>query len=345
MPAEVLPTDTTALLSAAVNRAAERLRAGEVIGVPTETVYGLAANALDPDAVARIYAVKGRPAHNPIIVHVDSRAMARECSSHWTPLAERLAAAFWPGALTLVVARSSRIPEIVTAGGSTVGVRWPQHPFMNAVIRACGFPLAAPSANLANRLSPTNAGHVLGQLGDQLSLIVDGGDCNVGIESTVVDATGDVPRILRPGMIDEPAIFAAAGIAPGAVGNTITPAGPLRSPGQLEKHYSPRARLAVRSWRDDDDLARQMTALGARPEHTYILAHTCLPHRLPPSQVILIPDDAEAFARALYAQLHRCDDAGAEWILVEALPDIPAWAGLTDRLRRASTPGPGSGSG
>lgn len=336
MPAEVLPTETTALLAIAVVRATERLQAGEVVGVPTETVYGLAANALDPQAVAQIYAVKGRPAHNPIIVHVASRGMARECSSDWTPLAERLAAAFWPGALTLVVARASHIPEIVTAGGPTVGVRWPQHPFMNAVIRACGFPLAAPSANLANRLSPTNAGHVLSQLGDQLSLVVDGGDCNVGIESTVVDATGDVPRILRPGMIDAPAIFAAARmnfIPP--LGSDPSP-GPLRSPGLLSKHYSPRAQLAVCAWKNDRDLEQQMASLGARPDRTFVLAHTHLPHSFPPSQVILIPDDAEAFARALYAQLHQCDDAGAEWILVEELPDSPAWAGLIDRLRRAS---------
>jgi len=336
MPAEVLPTDTTALLAAAVARAAERLRAGEVVGVPTETVYGLAANALDPNAVARIYAVKGRPAHNPIIVHVASRAMARECSSDWTALAERLAAAFWPGALTLVVARASHIPEVVTAGGTTVGVRWPQHPFMNAVIRACGFPLAAPSANLANRLSPTNASHVLSQLGDQLSLIVDGGDCNVGIESTVVDATGELPRILRPGMIDAPTIFAAAGFAFSPTPGSVLPPGPLRSPGLLAKHYSPRAQLAVCAWKNDRDLERQMASLGARADRTFVLAHTYLPHSLPPSQVILIPDDAEAFARALYAQLHRCDDAGAEWILVEELPDLPSWAGVADRLRRAS---------
>lgn len=336
MSAEVLPTYTTRLLATAVVRAAERLRAGEVVGVPTETVYGLAANALDPDAVARIYAVKGRPAHNPIIVHVDSRGMARECSAGWTPLAECLAAAFWPGPLTLVVARSSRIPDVVTAGGATVGLRWPQHPFMNAVIRACGFPLAAPSANLSDRLSPTNAGHVLNQLGDQLSLVVDGGDCNVGIESTVVDATGSIPRILRPGMIEESAILAAAGLPLMAAAPIPVPVGPLRSPGLLSKHYSPRANLVVCSWQDDRDLVQKMEVLGARPDDTYVLAHTRLPQSLPPSQVILIPKDSEAFARALYAQLHLCDNAGARWIIVEELPDTPSWAGITDRLRRAS---------
>lgn len=342
MSAEILPTDTPALMAAAVDRAAKQLRAGQVVAVPTETVYGLAANALDPAAVARIYAVKGRPAHNPIIVHVASRTMARDCAAPWTPLAERLAAAFWPGALTLVVPRAARIPSIVAAGGPTIGVRWPLHPFMQALIRACGFPLAAPSANLANRLSPTNVNHVLRQLGDQLSLVVDGGDCNVGIESTVVDATGDAPRILRPGMIDEPsvrtaAVFEGGSTSAAGLSSDLTGAIPLRSPGLLEKHYSPRARLVVRSWRDDADLASQMAALGARGATTFVLAHHHLPHRLPPSQVILIPDDPEAFARALYAQLHHCDDAGAEWIIVEALPDTPSWAGLADRLRRASS--------
>lgn len=337
MAAEVLSTETTALMAAAVERAAERLRAGEVVAVPTETVYGLAANALDPAAVARIYAVKGRPAHNPVIVHVASRSMARECASDWTPLADRLADVFWPGPLTLVLPRASRIPDIVTAGGSTVGIRWPQHPFMQALIRACGFPLAAPSANLANRLSPTNAGHVLSQLGDRVALVVDGGDCNVGIESTVVDASAEAPRILRPGMIDEPALRAAAGtsvVLSELVG--VAPGQPLQSPGQLARHYSPRARLEVWSWRDDAELARRLAESGVAPDRTYVVTHHQVPHLLPLSQVILIPDDPEAFARALYAQLHQCDDVGAELIVVEAPPAVPGWAGVADRLRRAS---------
>lgn len=342
MSVEILSTETPDLLRAAVARAAERLRAGEVVGVPTETVYGLAANALDPAAVARIYSIKGRPAHNPIIVHVASPDMARACASAWPPLADRLAAAFWPGPLTLVLPRSPDIPDLVTAGGPTVGIRWPQHPFMQGVIRACGFPLAAPSANLANRLSPTNARHVVDQLGDQVPLVVDGGDCNVGIESTVVDLTTGVPRILRPGMIDEPALRAASGETAGCRDTPEPqrpePTAPRRSPGLLDRHYAPRARLAVLTWRDDAGLLTQMQRLGARPESTFVLAHHRMPQAVPPSQVILIPDDPEAFARALYAQLHLCDAAGAAWILVEALPDTPAWAGISDRLRRASRP-------
>ena len=158
--AEVLPTHTPELFRAAVQRAAELLRAGEVVALPTETVYGLAANALDARAVERIFQVKGRPAHNPIIVHVASIEMAKRCVANWPALAGRLAKAFWPGPLTLVLPRAKEIPGIVTAGGPTVGVRWPSHPFIQAVIRECGFPLAAPSANPSNRVSPTTAEHV-----------------------------------------------------------------------------------------------------------------------------------------------------------------------------------------
>lgn len=338
MSAEVLPTHTPALLAAAIDRAATLLRAGQVVGVPTETVYGLAANAFDPEAVAKIYALKGRPAHNPIIVHVASAEMARACAADWPDLADTLGAAFWPGPLTLVVNKSGRIPDLVTSGGPTVGIRWPQHPFMQGVIRACGFPLAAPSANLANRLSPTNAGHVLSQLGAQLPLVVDGGDCNVGIESTVVDVTGATPVILRPGMITEPAIRAVAAAA--ATRGTASRPAPtptvLRSPGQLPRHYSPQARLVVWKWRDEAELARRVAELQVTPEQVCILVHTQIPLSGRYPQVMLIPDDAEAFARALYAELHRCDEMGARLIVVEELPDAPEWVGIADRLRRAS---------
>src|SRR5256886_12720554 len=170
--AEVLPTHTPALLKAAVARAAELLRAGELVSLPTETVYGLAANALDAQAVAKIFNVKGRPSRNPIIVHVAGAAMARRCVTEWPALADRLAKAFWPGPLTLVLPRSREIPDIVAAGGATVGVRWPSHPFIQAVIRECGFPLAAPSANLSSELSATNAEHVRKSLGAKIKLIV-----------------------------------------------------------------------------------------------------------------------------------------------------------------------------
>ena len=185
--AEVLPTHTPELFRVALRKAVDLLRAGETVALPTETVYGLAANAFDARAVERIFQVKGRPAHNPIIVHVASLAMAKRCVSTWPALAERLAKAFWPGPLTLVLPRARGIPEVVTAGGPTVGVRWPSHPFIQALIKACGFPLAAPSANPSSRISPTSAAHVRRYLGGKIPLIVDGGQAQVGIESTVLD--------------------------------------------------------------------------------------------------------------------------------------------------------------
>ena len=201
MTAEILSTHTPAFFDAAVKRAVELLRAGEVVALPTETVYGLAANAFDEKAVAKIFQIKGRPANNPIIVHIAGVEMARRCVKAWPNPAEKLARAFWPGPLTLVLPRAKEIPGTVTAGGKTVGVRWPGHPFIQAVIRECGFPLAAPSANLSGRVSPTNAEHVRQQLGGKISLIVDGGQSQVGIESTVLDLTVSPPRVLRPGMI------------------------------------------------------------------------------------------------------------------------------------------------
>src|SRR4051812_28502567 len=187
--AEILPTHTARLFDEAVRRAVEKLRSGGVVALPTETVYGLAANALDANAVQRIFEIKGRPLHNPIIVHVAGVEMAKQCVRLWPKIAEELARAFWPGPLTLVLERANNIPDVVTAGGKTVGVRWPSHPFIQAVIRACDFPLAAPSANLSNELSPTNAEHVRRSLGNRLGLIIDGGQSQVGIESTVVDVS------------------------------------------------------------------------------------------------------------------------------------------------------------
>ncbi|MFM8471789.1 MAG: L-threonylcarbamoyladenylate synthase [Limisphaerales bacterium] len=332
---EVLSTHTPGLFAAAVGRAAELLRAGEVVARPTDTVSGLAANALDPQAVAKIYELKGRPAHNPIIVHVDGLDMARACVREWPEAARRLAAAFWPGPLTIVLPRVTSIPDLVTGGGDTVGVRWPQHPFMRAVIRECGFPLAAPSANLSNQLSPTNAEHVRKQLGDRLRLIVDGGDSNVGIESTVVDLTASPPRVLRPGMIHEESLAATLGEQ---MGNERWEMGKgaLRSPGMLPKHYSPRARLLVLTWRDEAELKAKLSQAGVSPGATWVLAHTHVPLGGGFGTVCVIPHDAEAYARALYAELHRCDEAGAACIVVEAPPDAPEWRGIADRLRRAA---------
>jgi L-threonylcarbamoyladenylate synthase len=332
--AEILPTHTPALFAAAVQVAAERLRAGEVVALPTETVYGLAANALDANAVAKIFQIKGRPAHNPIIVHVASNEMAAACVATWPELAMKLSHAFWPGPLTLVLPRGENIPENVTAGGETVGVRWPSHPFMQAVIRECGFPLAAPSANLSNQISPTNAEHVRSQLANQLSLIVDGGQSQVGIESTVLDLTANPPCVLRPGMIHAESL-AAAGL-PVADHQLPTTEKTLRSPGMLKTHYSPKAKLVVIDWQNDADLKSQISNLKIENAATHILVHSKIPAGFPAENVSVIPQDAEAYARALYGELHRCDALGAKLIVVEAPPDSAEWSGIADRLRRAA---------
>jgi L-threonylcarbamoyladenylate synthase len=337
-PAQVLPTDSPDRFEAAVARAAECLRAGQLVALPTETVYGLAANALDRAAVNRIFAVKCRPAHNPIIVHVAGLEMARRCVAQWPAIAQKLAEAFWPGPLTLVLPRAQVIPDIVTAGGSTVGVRWPSHPFTQAVIRACGFPLAAPSANLSGQVSPTNAGHVRKSLGDKISLIIDGGQTQLGIESTVLDLTSQPPRVLRPGMIQEESLWPLVGEL---AGDSDQRNRTLKSPGLLEKHYSPKARLSVLSWGDDSELESQLSTFNVQPGRTCILAHTRVPSSGGFLRVSVIAHDAEAFARAIYAELHRCDEQGAELIVVEAPPDRAEWRAIADRLRRGARNNPG----
>jgi L-threonylcarbamoyladenylate synthase len=330
---EVLPTDTPRELASGVERAAHELRAGGVVALPTETVYGLAANAFDPAAVRRIFEIKGRPAHNPIIVHVDSLEMARKCAAAWTADAQKLAHAFWPGPLTMVLPKSDVVPPLVTAGGNTVGIRWPSHPLMQAVIRACGFPLAAPSANLSNQISPTNARHVCAQLAGRLGLVLDGGQCQVGIESTVVDISGLTARLLRPGMIHETALLA---VLPDLVLGTDTTSGVLKSPGQLKKHYAPKAPLILLGWESDADLLLKLAAGGIASCTCHVIAHTRIPSGRGFGRVSVIPHDPEAFARALYSELHACDHAGARTIVVESLPKTSEWRAISDRLRRAA---------
>ena len=334
MTAEILSTHTPELFQKAVRHAVELLRTGEVVALPTETVYGLAANALDEKAVAKIFQIKGRPAHNPIIVHVASNEMAKICVSKWPELAEKFSKAFWPGPLTLVLPRAEKIPDNVTAGGATVGIRWPSHPLTQAVIRECGFPLAAPSANLSNQVSPTNAEHVRVQLGGKIPLIVDGGQSQVGIESSVLDLTVSPPRVLRPGMIHAESLAAVCGAI--QILNSEHQISDLRSPGLLKKHYSPKAKLLVLNWRDDTELKLKIQNPKLKIGNCFIVAHTMVPAGENFADVSVMPHDAEAFARALYAELHRCDAAGAELIVVEAPPDLPEWSGITDRLRRAA---------
>ena len=329
----ILATHRPDLFDAAIREAVRVLRSGETVALPTETVYGLAANAFDEAAVARIFSIKGRPARNPIIVHVASLEMAERCVAEWPPLAGKLAGAFWPGPLTLVLPRSQKIPDLVTASGSTVGVRWPSHPVTEAVIRACGFPLAAPSANLSGRVSPTTAEHVRKSLGQKIALVLDGGPARLGIESTVLDLSVSPPRLLRPGMIHAESLIAVTGglsIDPPPGGEN------LRSPGMLWKHYAPTAKLIVRSWINDADLKSQISNLKFEMNSAHVIAHSRIPTESGYGQVCVLPREPEAFGRALYATWHRCDEAGAKLILVEAPPAGVEWAAIADRLHRAA---------
>lgn len=314
---------------AALAKGAELLRAGRLVAFPTETVYGLGANALDETAVQRIYEAKGRPELNPVIVHVASAAAARELALDWPAAADAIARAFWPGPLTIVVRKRPVVPDIVSAGGTTVGLRVPAHPLALALLREARVPVAAPSANLSTQVSPTTAQHVERGLGDRVDLIIDGGATNVGIESTVVDVTGGVPRILRPGMIARDAIARVAGAAEaaGALGTRDSP-GALRSPGMMDKHYAPRARVRlVPSAAVNESLGtlRHAGRVGA-------LAFGPVDADVPR----VLPREPAVYARMLYAALHEMDDERCDVVLVERPPDTPEWAAIIDRLERAA---------
>lgn len=297
--------------------AAAVLRRGGLVAFPTETVYGLGADATNPAAVARIFAAKGRPATNPLIAHVASEATARRYAGAWTDAAARLAAAFWPGPLTLVVPRAGGIADAVTAGGPTVGLRVPNHPVALALLAAFDGPVAAPSANRSNHISPTTADHVRTELGDAVDLILDGGPCAVGIESTVVDVTGDVPRVLRPGGVSAAQIGAVVGRAVESFAGSVGAAVVAASPGQGSRHYAPRT-PAVRF------------AFGHRAA-----AEAAVGDRR--SVVLPIAGTPAEYARQLYANLRAADGAaGVELILVEMPPETAEWAAVRDRLARAT---------
>ena len=317
-----------------LRRAAAILRGGGLVAFPTETVYGLGANALDAAAVARIFAAKGRPSFNPLIVHVADEESARSLTLNWPPAAARLAAAFWPGPLTLVLPKHPSIPDVVTAGLSSTAVRVPAHPVARALIRAAGVPLAAPSANRSTELSPTRAEHVVESLGERIDLVLDGGPTDVGIESAVVDLTGPTPRLLRPGTIDPARLAEVAG---GLLTDVPEPTGdaPRRAPGMLDRHYAPRAKLVLYDAADADRVAAELAAVRGRGLRTVQIAFagpalsTDEAHRFDPT-------DPALAARLLYDVLHGADARGAELIVVERPPATAVWAGVADRLRRAA---------
>lgn len=340
---EILGVSTPQEREASVARAAASLRRGEVVAIPTETVYGLAANALDEAAVARIYGAKGRPPSNPLIVHVASIAMAKTCTLHWPETAGRLAEAFWPGPLTVVLQKSDSIPSIVTAGGPTVALRWPAHPLAAAVIARADRPLAAPSANPSNQLSPTTAQHVAEAMEGRIGWVLDGGPCALGIESTVVDLTVVPARVLRPGSIGIRELRGVLGHE--AVSELTTrqgrPAGqqgePLRSPGNLTRHYAPRARLMVLPWEHVAGIVGALRGAGLTPKSVHVIGRGPLAEALSGvAGYLAIPADAAGFARELYSALHEMDRRQAETVVVQAPPSLPEWSAVADRLTRAA---------
>ena len=306
---------------AEIDHAATLLRSGRLVAFPTETVYGLGANALDAAAVARIYAVKRRPPTSPLIVHVASTEMAVSLVASWPEVAERLARIYWPGPLTLVISKRMAIPDIVTAGLPSVGLRLPAHPVALALIRAAGVPVAAPSANRFSELSPTTANHVRSSLGNDVDYILDGGPCQVGIESTVISLVEPEPILLRPGGISRHDIESVIG----PIGTAADPrVGAHPAPGMHARHYSPRTSLLL-------------VSNGRVPEQGrgIYLQHITAPSRSGIT-VRQMPRSANEYATALYSQLHEADAGNFDWIAVDLPPTAPEWEAVHDRLTRAA---------
>ena len=304
-----------------VAEAVAALRAGQVIGLPTETVYGLAGDAANAEAVARIFALKRRPPDHPLIVHIGDAAQLDDWARIVPAAARALAAHHWPGPLTLVLPRAARVPDAITGGQDTVALRMPAHPLARAVLTAFGGALAAPSANRFGRISPTRAEHVRAEFGDAVPCVLDGGPCAVGIESTIVDLSAGAPRILRPGAITRAMLERTLG---GPLAAGVADDAP-RVSGSLPAHYAPRTPLALldapalRRRRGEDD--------------ALLLTHSLA---VDAARGLRLPGDAAGYARALYAALRELDARGARVILAERVPDTPVWAGVRDRLTRAA---------
>ncbi len=309
---------------AGMKAAAQALRRGQLVAFPTETVYGLGARALDAKAVKKIYRAKGRPSDNPLIVHVNGSAMM-ETVAHPTSLARKLIAAFWPGPLTLILKSSGLVPDVVTGGQETIAVRCPAHPFFQTLIDFLGEPIAAPSANLSGRPSPTTAAHVYADLDGRIALILDGGPCNEGLESTIIDARGRYPVLLRPGSLTVEDIARAAGVKvlnPGA----NSPA----SPGTRYRHYAPDCRVELVSPR------RVREGIEALK-----FPKTGLIHRSPsgaplPGFSRKIPGGLDVYARSLFASLREAESFGVKTLYVETVPKRGVGRAVMDRLQRAA---------
>ena len=333
-------------LFASIEQAALALKRGALLGLPTETVYGLAADAGNDAAVAKIFQAKGRPSNHPLIVHVASVQGAQRFASDLPVFAQKLMAAFWPGPLTLIVPRQAEQAAVAAGGQASVGLRCPSHPVALAVLNAAEalgvMGVAAPSANLFGRVSPTTAAHVASEFGDDL-LILDGGACEVGIESTIVDCTRGQPVLLRPGVLTPGQLEAACGMT------VLVPAKPdadaPRASGTLASHYAPKAQVRLMSVPDMQLALQAMVLHAASPQtlipQVMIWTRTPLPalaNQAVGVQQTRMPSDPNACAHDLFAQLRAFDEAGVDQIWVEQPPDLPEWAGVLDRLTRAASP-------
>jgi L-threonylcarbamoyladenylate synthase len=305
------------------------LREGGLVAFPTETVYGLGADARNADAVRRIFAAKGRPEDHPVIVHVEDLRAAERWAANMPEDARALARAFWPGPLTLIVPRADDVLDAITGGQASIGLRAPAHPVARALLAAFGGGIAAPSANRFGHVSPTTAHHVANDLGDAVDLILDGGACDVGIESTIVSFTTATPMLLRPGGIALDAIAAVLGCMPAA-----RDAAAPRASGTLASHYAPRTPASLVA---SDALLAELAQLAERDERVAVLAFRAAPPEPFDGVWIHAPDDARDYARTLYANLRALDAANADTILIEQVPAASAWVAIRDRLARASS--------
>jgi L-threonylcarbamoyladenylate synthase len=312
-----------------VARAAALLRAGELVAFPTETVYGLGADASNPRAIAKIFAAKGRPADHPLIVHLPDASHLERWAVDIPETARKLAAAFWPGPLTLILKRHPSVLDAITGGQDTVGLRVPNHPLALQLLREFDGGVAAPSANRFGHVSPTTAAHVREELGDAVTMILDGGPCAVGIESTILDLSSGEPRILRPGMLDAEAIGAVLGRAPAFGGEQNAP----RVSGSLEAHYAPGTPLRLVAAADLATTAAQALAAGRR---IAVLAPEAPVHVHQKMVWVAASADAAQFAHELYARLRELDALGCDLILVAEPPATGDWRAIADRLRRAA---------
>lgn len=327
----IVTVSATGAREPAIARAAALLGQGKLVCFPTETVYGLGANALDPAAVNRIFEVKGRPPHNPLIVHVHDAAAAQRLVTSWPEAADRLAKKWWPGPLTIVLPKARDVPPEVTAGLPTVALRVPAHPVALALLRAAGVPVAAPSANLSGEVSPTTAAHVERSLGDRIPMILDAGPTNIGIESTVIDLSGPSPVLLRPGMVSREEIEREIG--PVALAPRLEDAdAPRPAPGMLDRHYAPKARVVL--FGSPAEVVAAVTKARASGGKVAALVRSVSINGADSTE--RLPDDAAGYARELYGALHRLDAIGPLLILVERPPQGPAWEGIRDRLDRAA---------